>query len=141
MSTYTGFDLPMVHEEKLAEVFGRQPEVEAVYLFGSTAEGHASSGSDLDLAVLPARGGSVDKLELLADLVEAGFSDVDLVVLDGRDLVLEYEAVRHNRLVYAVPEFDRGETYSRIVRRYLDFLPYLEIQRRAYKRRILDGQA
>lgn len=79
----------MVAEEKLAEVFGRHTQVEAVYLFGSTADGRARSGSDLDLAVLPARGGSVYKLELLADLAEAGFCDVDLAVLDGRDLVLE----------------------------------------------------
>ncbi len=130
----------MVDEANLAGVFRRYPQVEAVYMFGSAAEGRARSESDVDLAVLPVGGSSVDKLALMGDLVAAGFSDVDLVVLDEDAVVLEYEAVRNNRVVYAAPGFDRGGTYSRIVRRYLDFLPYLEIQRRAYKRRILDGQ-
>lgn len=55
------------------------------------------------------------------------------------DIVLRYEAVRQNVLVYAAEDFDRGEMYSRVVRAYLDFLPYLKVQREAYKRRILHG--
>jgi len=53
---------------------------------------------------------------------------------------LQYEAVRQNMLVYARPEFDRGSTYSKIVRQYLDFYPYLLIQRQAYKKRILSAK-
>ncbi len=39
--------------KRLAEVFGRFPEVLAAYLFGSMAEGRAGPHSDLDLAVVP----------------------------------------------------------------------------------------
>jgi len=53
---YTGFDLAMIDEGKLEEVFRRYPRVEAVYLFGSAAEGRARAASDLDLAVLPTPG-------------------------------------------------------------------------------------
>ena len=76
---------------------------------------------------------------MLSDLVAAGFADVDLVFLDTDDLVLKFQVVRPNRLVYQAEDFDRGGMYSRVVRQYLDLLPHLEVQRRAYKKRILDG--
>jgi hypothetical protein len=94
--------------------------------------------SDIDLAVVPRSGACRERrLEMLADLTRAGFDNVDLVFLDTDDLVLKYEAVRQNRVVYQTDDFSRGEMYSKVVRMYLDFLPYLEVQREAYKRRIL----
>jgi len=127
--------------DSLADVFRQYPDIQAVYLFGSRAGGHARPGSDFDLAIVPADGApEQQRLSILADLTRAGFDDVDLVFLDGEDLVLAYEAVRPNRLIYRSEEFDRGAYYSKVVRMYLDFLPYLEVQRAAYKRRVLDGQ-
>ena len=76
---------------------------------------------------------------MLADLARIGLCDVDLVFLDTDDIVLKYEAVRQNQLVYQGADFDRGAYYSQVVRKYLDFLPYLEVQRQAYQRRILGG--
>ena len=55
-------------------------------------------------------------------------------------MVLRYEAVRLNELVYAAADFDRGALYSHVVRQYLDFLPYLNVQHAAYKRSVLGGQ-
>ena len=55
-------------------------------------------------------------------------------------LVLKYEAVRHNRLVYQAADFDRGTMYSNDVLQYLDLKPYLDVQRKAYRERILGGQ-
>jgi predicted nucleotidyltransferase len=128
--------------DSLVEVFRQYPGIQAVYLFGSRAGGRTRSGSDLDLAVVPAEGAPEEqRLSILADLTRAGFDNVDLVFLDGDDLVLAFEAVRRNRLIYQSEGFDRGAYYSRVVRVYLDFLPYLKVQRAAYKRRILDGQA
>jgi predicted nucleotidyltransferase len=128
--------------ESLAKIFRQYPDVQAVYLFGSRVRGHTHPGSDLDLAVVPSEELSErERLDILADLVRAGFDDVDLVFLDGDDLVLAYEAVRLNQVVYQNERFDRGAYYSKVVRMYLDFLPYLEVQREAYKRRILNGQS
>lgn len=79
------------------------------------------------------------RLEILTDLARCGFCDVDLVFLDTDDIVLKYEAVRQNRVVYQTQDFDRGAVYSKIVRQYLDFYPYLKVQRQAYKRRLLLG--
>lgn len=127
-------------EQRLGKIFAGYPEVEAVYLFGSLATGRTHPGSDLDLGIVPRHPSILERrLDILTDLARAGYCEVDLVFITGADLVLDHEAVRLNELVYAREGFDRGEFYSKVVRRYLDFLPYLEVQREAYRRRILDG--
>jgi uncharacterized protein len=124
----------------LADVFRKYPDILAVYLFGSVGSGKGRCGSDLDLGIVP---GNKDlrknKLALLADLARSGFCNVDLVFLDMDDIVVKYEAVRQNRLIYQTRDFDRGSMYSKIVRQFLDFSPYLRVQREAYKRRIQSG--
>lgn len=125
---------------RLTDIFRKYREIQAVYLFGSAAEGRAGPESDLDLAIVPRSPAARERrLEILTDLAGAGFCNVDLVFLDTDDIVLKYEAVRLNRVIYQTDDFDRGETYSIIVRQYLDFLPYLEVQREAYRRSILNG--
>lgn len=121
----------------LTKVLQGFPEIEAVFLFGSAASGTAKAGSDLDLAVVPSRPLGARRLDLLAALAEAGLDAVDLVSLETEDVVLRFEAVRPNRLVYARASFDRGGYYSRALREYLDFLPFLEVQREAFKRRLV----
>lgn len=125
----------------LAEIFSRYGEVTAVYLFGSVADEKTHPESDLDLAVVPKSPAlRQQRLDILTDLVRAGFDNVDLVFLDTKDITLKFEAVRRNRLIYATPDFDHGSYFSKIIRQYFDFEPYLKVQREAYKRRILDGQ-
>ncbi len=127
--------------ERLQVVFASYPEIQAVYLFGSAAAGRQRPESDLDLAIV-VRTPTLRprKLDLLSDLARHGFCNVDLLFLDEVDIVTQYEAVRHNRLIYEAEDFDRGALYARVVGRYLDFLPYLNVQRAAYKERILGGQ-
>ena len=132
----------MASLDALAPVFRGYPDVQAVYLFGSAAEGHIRADSDLDLAVVPRTGSCRERrLEMLTDLARMGFDNVDLVFLDTDDMVLNYEAVRQNCVVYQTGDFDRGAMYSKVVRMYLDFSPHLEVQRKAYKRRILDDES
>lgn len=132
---------PIPDLERLRIVFAGYPEIQAVYLFGSAVTGRLRPESDWDLAIVARTPGlRARKLDLLTDLARQGFCDVDLVFLDQADIVTQYEAVRHNRLIYEAEDFDRGALYARVVGRYLDFLPYLEVQRAAYKERILGGQ-
>ena len=124
----------------LEKVFQNYPEIEAVYLFGSAVTGKSHAESDMDLAIYPGTPGlRRKKLAILTELARFGFCNVDLVFMDENDIVLQYEAVRQNIVVYQAPGFDRGSTYSKIVRQYLDFYPYLTEQRNAYKKRILGG--
>ena len=133
---------PVLDLARLEQVFRSYPGIQAVYLFGSYATGEVHPWSDLDLAIVPRSAALHEqRLELLTELTRLGFDKVDLVFLDAADLVLKYEAVCPNRLIYAAEDFDRGAMYSRVVREYLDFLPYLKVQREAYKRRILDDQS
>jgi predicted nucleotidyltransferase len=128
--------------EILKTVFAQFLQIQAVYLFGSLASGRGQPDSDLDLAVISGHDRpSSEKLDILARLAQEGFCNVDLVFLPKDDIVLQYEAVRMNRIVYRRPEFDSAAFYSLVIRRYLDFLPYLKVQRKAYKERILHGQA
>jgi predicted nucleotidyltransferase len=93
----------------LEHVFRGYEDVEAVYLFGSAASGRTQPASDLDLAVVPRHPRVVARrLDILADLARIGYCEVDLVFLNTDDLVLAYEAVRLNQLVYARKFRPRG---------------------------------
>ena len=123
-------------------MLSRFPAVQAVYLFGSHAQGRATPDSDVDLALVGSRDAlQAAKLEILADLTAEGVDQVDLVVLDGADPSLRFEAVHVNCLVYARPDFDHGSYFSRTLREFFDLEPYLSIQRQAYKQRLLHGEA
>lgn len=94
----------------LEKVFEKYGDIRAVYLFGSAAANRTHEESDLDLAILPSDGDIRNqKFDILEDLARAGFCDVDLVFLDNDDIVMQYEAVKHNRIVYQAPDFNRGE--------------------------------
>ena len=124
--------------DQIADVFRKHDDIQAIYLFGSYAADEGRRDSDLDLAVVPRNSQTREKkLALLEELADAGFCDVDLVFLDTDDIVLQYQAVRRNEVLYSAPDFDRGGTFSRVLRQYFDFEPYLEVQRRAYRRKLL----
>ncbi|MEA1870894.1 MAG: nucleotidyltransferase domain-containing protein [Candidatus Bipolaricaulota bacterium] len=127
---------------KLDEVFRHYPGIRAVYLFGSAASGHARPDSDIDLAIIPAESSlKKKKLDILAELASHGYCNVDLVFIDESDLVLAYEAIRQNRLIYAVDDFDRGTSYSNIVRKYLDFEFFLRAQQETYRRKNISAKS
>lgn len=125
----------------LPEIFENYPEIQAVYLFGSTHSGKMHPESDLDLGVKGDTGIEDKKLEILTELARHGFCHVDLVFLNTKDILLKYEVVRHNHLLYKRDDFDNARFFSLILRQYQDFYPYLKVQREAYKRRLLhDGE-
>jgi uncharacterized protein len=132
---------PFPELDLLPPLFQKYTGMLAVYLFGSAATGNVRDGSDLDIGIVP-RDASLHekKLDILADLARLGFCEVDLVFLDVNDIVLRFEIVKHNKVIYQTDDFDRGEMYSRTLRQYFDFLPYLKVQREASKRRILHGK-
>jgi predicted nucleotidyltransferase len=128
--------------DRLESVFKKYSTIKAVYLFGSAASGKMHRESDIDLAVFsddPSM--RTQKLSILTDLAREGFCNVDLVFPGDDDIVAQYEAVRQNKLVYQTAEFDRGYLYSKIVRQYLDFCQYLEVQRERLKQRLLHGKS
>lgn len=133
---------PNVVEKRLGRVLARYPSIQAVYLFGSHAVGRARRHSDLDLALVgPREELESCKLDILADLAAEGVDLVDLVLLDGADTILRFEAVHPNCLIYAKADFDHPAYFSRSLREYFDLQPYLKIQRESLKRRLLNDKA
>jgi uncharacterized protein len=128
--------------ERLRDVFAAYPEVAGVWLFGSHAVDAARADSDLDLAVDPVEPASgatrARKLDMLADLVGAGFDEVDLVILDRDDPVLRFEAVKHHALVYAAPGYDPAEAFVQALRQYDDTAPLRARMREAFYARLLN---
>jgi len=140
-NTFPSSELTPREEDALAALFADAPAVRAAYVFGSAATGQRDVHSDLDLAVWLRDDASPPsiKLDLLTDLARAGFDEVDLVVLNDADLTVQYEAIRPNRPVYTADDYDHGRVFSIVLRKYWDFLPYLEVQRAAYKKRLTRG--
>jgi len=126
---------------ELKSYFTRYPEIEAVYLFGSHAAGKNTSISDLDIAVLLEKDSSFAdlKIEIMAGLIELGYDNADLSILNNMSLVGKYEVVKHNKILYKDQDFDSSSYFSLILRKYFDFQPYLEVQRKYLKERILNG--
>ncbi len=79
------------------------------------------------------------KLEILGDLIELGYDNVDLAILNNMSILGQYEVVKHNKIIYQREDFDPHSYFSLIIRKYLDFKPYLKVQRKYLKKRILNG--
>lgn len=129
------------HADRLRAVFAAHPAVRGAFVFGSVAMGREQERSDLDLGVVvdEATWDSSDKVPLITDCMEAAERDwIDLVVLNDAPLVLQFEAVRHHKVLYEADDFHAATFVSKVVRMYWDFEPYLRRQRKAYKRRRLD---
>ncbi|WP_251929655.1 type VII toxin-antitoxin system MntA family adenylyltransferase antitoxin [Salinibacter ruber] len=127
-------------EHWLRNVFADHPAVRAAYLFGSVAAGRERDRSDLDLGIVVDSDRwepTDDKVPLITDCMEAAGRDwIDLVVLNGAPLVLQFEAVRPNAPLYGADDFDHGAFVSKVVRMYWDFEPHLRRQRKALKERL-----
>ncbi|WP_251952497.1 type VII toxin-antitoxin system MntA family adenylyltransferase antitoxin [Salinibacter ruber] len=127
-------------EHRLRNVFADHPAVRAAYLFGSVAAGRERDRSDLDLGIVVDSDRwepTDDKVPLITDCMEAAGRDwIDLVVLNGAPLVLQFEAVRPNAPLYGADDFDHGAFVSKVVRMYWDFEPHLRRQRKALKERL-----
>lgn len=126
--------------KRLRTVFSAYPEIEGVYLFGSSAADGETNFSDIDLAIVDSDPSIQEKkVDIYADLVKQGFEKVDIVFFNSADLVLQFEIIRHNKLIFRKEQFDHGELYSKTIRKYFDFEPYLKRQREKLKERILNG--
>jgi predicted nucleotidyltransferase len=127
--------------DRLRAVFAGHPAVRGAYVFGSVATEQEWDGSDLDLGIVVEEEAwdPSDKVPLIGECMDAARrTRIDLVVLNDAPLVLQFEAVRPNVILYAADDFDPGVFSSKVLRMYWDFQPHLRRQRKAYKRRLLN---
>lgn len=81
------------------------PEVQAIYLFGSTAQKQTTPESDIDIAVLcPERLDPVHRWEVAQQLAQQLHRDVDLVDLQKASTVMRFQVVSTGERVYTQDE-------------------------------------
>jgi uncharacterized protein len=129
----------------LAELFQRQPDVVAAYLFGSQARGEAGPLSDIDLAVwLDDRPEPPKRLRRqLALSGEAasllGTDGVELVILNDASPLLAQRVIRDGELLAERDAPTRIRLETDAVIRYLDTIPLREELSRGLERRVAEG--
>ena len=118
----------------LYDALKKVPNVIAVYLFGSYAEGRAKDTSDLDLAfLLDAKARKEDLTEDVGPVytvsVQIGTKlgvQTDVTVLNDSSIEMAYEIVTQGRCIYDADSDRRLEYESRVKGMYFDFRPFLE---------------
>jgi predicted nucleotidyltransferase len=120
----------------LGRTWSGDPDLAAIYLFGSRAGAQGGPRSDVDLAVALREGLDADarwrkRLALLADACwRLGTDAVDLIVLEDAPAPLGHRVLKHGRLLGDIESRRRPAVAERILRQYLD---------EAYLRRVLDA--
>jgi predicted nucleotidyltransferase len=86
----------------LAHLRSVLPELLAVYLFGSQAQGTAGPESDLDMAVLMAGGADPVLLwQLSGELADIAGCSVDLIDLRAASTVMQYQILTRGQRLWA----------------------------------------
>lgn len=89
----------------ILEHFRRQPDVVAVYAFGSTVRGTATAASDLDLAVVldstvPERCYASRLEKLRTSLDHVGPREVDLILMNEASSFMKHHVLQRGELIY-----------------------------------------
>ncbi len=121
----------MADVDAALEVLSQDPDVQAVYVFGSQSRGRQRPDSDLDLAVLLGsylsdREVWKKRLELGARAAEQVSRELDLFVMGEADLDLTFRILQQGQRLF---ERDRAQVRAReayLVSLYYDYQPFLE---------------
>lgn len=124
--------------QAIREVFGADPDVAAVYVFGSVARGTARAGSDVDVGVLyttpPAPTLLAQPFAAEADLTAKLGRAVQVVVMNGAPVDLIHRILRDGALVIDRDPSARIAFEVRARNEYFDLLPILRRYRRGHAR-------
>jgi predicted nucleotidyltransferase len=129
----------------LADLFQREPDVVAAYLFGSHGRGEAGLLSDVDLAVWLDEGQDARhrlrrRLDLTAQAASLlGTDEVELVVLNGAPPLLAQRVIRDGERLAERSANERVRLETEAVIRYLDTIPLRQELGRSLERRLAEG--
>jgi len=131
------------HKEKLQILF-EHTGLLAVYLFGSRAEGTATTQSDHDFAILFDLSSPMDDLaftaldleEKLAAILNA---EVDIITLNTADIEHRFLIISQGVLIYSRDDDKRTGFEDLVIKEYLDFKPVLELYRKECREAIQEG--
>jgi predicted nucleotidyltransferase len=114
-----------------------QAAIDALYLFGSQAEGRARAHSDVDIAVLTGRDVAKEHLWRLEDRWAAAWpGQIDLHVLNLAPIPAQFEVITRGQRLWQRSLERVAEYESWVRRRYWDLEPRLERDWQAFVARI-----
>jgi uncharacterized protein len=120
--------------QRAVSFLGEQFGLEALWLFGSEAQGAARPDSDIDLAALfRGRPAPIDVLGARGDLEDILGREVDLVDLDRASPIIAMQVLQHGHLLLDGNPERRIAFFSRTLNLYDD----LKIQRREVERALI----
>jgi predicted nucleotidyltransferase len=129
-------------ELKIDENVFKKHGVALAFLFGSQVKGNAAQTSDFDIAVLfetpPADPLALKETALLASDLDGYFpANIDVVSLHRAPLLLKYEVIAHNRVLYCENEKERIDFEVSVIKEYADEEPVRRFYNQALYKRIL----
>jgi predicted nucleotidyltransferase len=131
---------------QLADFFAADERVLIAYLFGSQAQGKAHPRSDVDLAVRVRGHPSLEERDALRTEWEEALSellgrhDVEVVVLNGADLFLRYQVVKHGRVLFARDPAEVIADWNRTFKEYFDVKPLWDQYTQLIRQNIREGR-
>jgi predicted nucleotidyltransferase len=130
----------LVNVTALTEYLAVQPDLIAVYLFGSRATGRARAESDVDVAVLLDEEDSVVRFErrlrVANEVEDIVGRPVDLIVLNDAPPILQHQVLKHGRLLYERDRRARVAFEVRAGQIYADLKPMYDFHTRDLMRKI-----
>ena len=125
----------------LAPGFSLFPEIEAVYVFGSFAEGISCERSDIDIAVLLANSVEKDqyldyRLDIIEEIQKRITRKVDVIILNQAPILLRFQALKKGKLIFERNANRRAEFQARSMARYYDYKRYFDFHNRNLMKRI-----
>jgi predicted nucleotidyltransferase len=118
-------------EKGLKSLMAKYPSICAAYLFGSTAQGTATSKSDMDIAVrmdpaLPKESYFDIRLELTNELERSFSRRADVVVLNNASLKMIRQVLTNGILVFAKDPEKEIDYAVQKQKEYFDFKYYMD---------------
>jgi len=121
--------------EVLRSYFASQADVVAAYLFGSRATGKARPQSDVDMAVLLSEEDGLARfdrrLRLIDEVSDICGGEADVIVLNDAPPLLQYQVLKHGRLLFERDRAARVEFEVRAGEVYADLKPMRRFFQRA----------
>ncbi len=128
----------------LKDLLRKDDSIQTAYLFGSVAKGRSGPLSDIDIAVLLKESLTprerYEKRILLINEISSALrtDDVNLVIMNGSPLLLNYNIIRDGKLLKSENESRRVLYETSIMSRYLDRKFYEDMHVREGMKRIAE---
>jgi predicted nucleotidyltransferase len=110
----------------LVERLRAEPDLLAVYLYGSYGTAAQTTLSDVDLALLFKSGSAPDfdrEMRVRGDILETlGEEDVSIMLLERSDPIFQHEVLRTGRLLLCADETALADFVEQVLDRHADFV-------------------